>query len=146
MEIKTRDFGQVDINPEDIVTFELPIYGFEQLSKYVFLFEEDNSHIVWLQSVENPEICFIMLDANYIDLNYSSNINLSREARHILGKGDYSYWLIMVVADDFTKSTVNMKSPVVLNPTGHKAIQVILEEDYPIRYPLTRAEGAVQEC
>jgi flagellar assembly factor FliW len=41
-----------------------------------------------------------------------------------------------VIQEDIMKSTVNLKSPVAVNwGTGFGA-QVILEGDYPVRYPL----------
>ena len=38
MKIKTRDYGEIDINEDDILTFVEPIFGFEEYKKFVFLF------------------------------------------------------------------------------------------------------------
>lgn len=134
MKIETRDFGEMEIAEQDIVTFVSPIYGFEQLKEFVFLFEEENPHIVWLQSIENPSICFVMVDAMKVDPEYRPELTRATKAQ--LGEGEYLYWLIMVVSDDFQHSTVNKKSPVVLNLDGRRAAQTILDADYPIRCPL----------
>ncbi len=136
MKIYTRDFGEVDIAEEDIITFVQPIYGFETLSKYVFLYDQDNSHIVWMQSVEEKDICFILTDPAIVDAEYEPDLPLSVENQ--LGKGDYMLWLVTVIAAEFLDSTVNMKSPIVLNPAMKKGMQLILEEDFPIRCPLLK--------
>ena len=67
------------------------------------------------------------------------NPNCKNEAEKIIGLGEYEYWLIMVVKDDFRERTVNLKSPVIINLKNNKAMQIILEDDYPIRYQLFKA-------
>ena len=121
MNILTRDFGEIDVAPEDIITFSSPMFGFEDLKKYIFLFAEENTHIVWLQSVENPHICFILADPRIVEDNYAPH--LSADIRSQLGEGEYLYWLVVVV-DLQTK----------------KAVQTILEEDYPLRRPLAAGQ------
>ena len=49
-------------------------------------------------------------------------------------------WLMASIREPFSESTVNLKSPIVVNPQRHLAAQFILEEDFPIRYPLFREE------
>ena len=134
MNILTRDFGEIEVAPEDIITFVSPMFGFEEMNRYVFLFAEENTNIVWLQSVDNPHICFILADPKIVEDNY--NPRLSPEVRGALGEGDYLFWLVVVVAEDFRDSTINMKSPVVVNLHTKRAVQTILEEDYPLRRPL----------
>lgn len=135
MRIETRDFGELEIDEQDIIRLKSPIYGFEDLMEFVVLYEEENSHIVWLQSVEDSQICFVMVDPAVVDKNYK--FELPREARRLLGDDEgLLVWLIVVVAPDFKDSTVNLKSPVIINPARHCGLQAMLEEDYPIRYPL----------
>jgi len=43
-------------------------------------------------------------------------------------------------------TTANLKAPIVMNPTTHLARQVLVEQDYPIRYPLAVAQPATVEC
>lgn len=136
MKIYTRDFGEVDVAEEDIITFVQPIYGFETLSKYVFLYDQNNSHIVWLQSAEEKDICFILIDPAIVDPGYKPDLPPSIENQ--LGKGGFMLWLVTVIAAEFLDSTVNMKSPIVVNPATKRAMQLILEEDLPIRGPLLK--------
>lgn len=138
MNILTRDFGEIEVAPEDIITFASPMFGFEELNRYVFLFAEENTNIVWLQSVDNPHICFILADPKIVEDNY--NPRLSPEVRGALGEGDYLFWLVVVVAEDFRDSTINMKSPVVVNLHTKRAVQTILEEDLPLRRPLAGSQ------
>lgn len=139
MKLLTRDFGKVEIEDDDIITFVEPIYGFETLSKFVFLYDQNNSHFVWLQSAEKKEICFILTHPAIVDALYSPQLPAS--ATDQLGDGKYMLWLVTVIANDIKESTVNLKSPIVVNPQTKLAMQVILDNDLPIRCPLIKDEG-----
>ncbi len=140
MKIQTKDFGEVEIKPEDIIEFWLPIYGFEHLKKFVFLFEEENQHIAWLQSLEEPETRFILIDPAVVDSGYLPKLPENIMVK--LGEGEVFIWLVAVIAEDFSKSTVNMKSPIVVNPQTGRGVQIILDGSYPIRHPLMAGREA----
>ena len=40
MKIETRDFGEMEIDPEEVVEFLSPIYGFENLRRFVLLYDD----------------------------------------------------------------------------------------------------------
>jgi flagellar assembly factor FliW len=134
MKYQTRDFGETEIDVKQILTFNQPIYGFVD-QKYAFLQDPGvGTEIAWLQSLDQPSLCFILVDIRAVFPQYRPD--LPREATELLGRGKYDYWGIAVIKEDFTKSTVNLKSPVLINwDTGFGA-QMILEEDYPVRQPL----------
>lgn len=139
MKIMTRDFGEMEVEQEAILQFAAPIYGFENLRDYVMITDEDNPHIVWLQSVESPEICFILVDPALLGRTYAPP--LPKNLPDLLDEGEYLFWLVMVVKDDIHQSTVNLRSPIVVNPENRKAAQIVLDMDYPIRYPLIGGKG-----
>lgn len=49
---------------------------------------------------------------------------------------------IAVVPEDYKKTTVNMKCPIVINSDENLAAQVILPEKYEIRLPIYVDKGA----
>lgn len=135
MKVLTRDFGEVDVTENDIIRFEQKIFGFEEYSDYIILYDDDfNGEYAWLQSAEEPGLCFIIANSSLTVDNYSPDCK--NEAEKIIGEGNYEYWLMMVVRENLKESTVNLKSPIVINADNHKAMQIILEENYPLRYQL----------
>ena len=50
--------------------------------------------------------------------------------------GDATALVIAKVPADYKHTTVNMKSPIVVNKAQRRAIQVILPLDYPFRMPI----------
>lgn len=138
MLLKTRDFGEIEVAAEEIVSFEGRIYGFEDYREFVFLFEESvGEGIVWLQSTEEPELCFVLIDPREVVSDY--NFELPGNIGEILGEGSLEVWLVAVIKEKFENSTVNLKSPVLVNTGTMRAAQIILEENYPVKHPL-RAE------
>lgn len=138
MKILTRDFGEIETTEEGIITFDEKIYGFEEYSTFIMLYDNEfNGEYVWLQSTEEPSLCFIMANPALIP-NYKPNF--IPEAEKFLGKGNYEYWVMMVVAENIKDSTVNLKSPVIINLDTKKAMQLILEETLPVKYSLFKTE------
>ncbi len=139
MLIQTRDFGEMEIDEKDIITFVEPIFGFEDYRKYVLMeHEELNPHFVWLQSTEEPMVCFVL--ANPRELVPDYEVRLPEDTAAALGEGGTLYFVLTVIRDPYYDSTVNLKSPVVINTQTGRAMQVILEEAYPIRQPLVQKE------
>lgn len=135
MKIKTRDFGEIEISEGEIVTFCQPVFGFEGSTRYVFLHDDEvDGHFVWLQSVDEQNVRFILISPSVVSDDYRPK--LPQEIRQQLGEGEYESWLITVIPEDLRRSTVNLKSPIVVNPSSMVAAQVILDEDLPIRFPL----------
>lgn len=134
MNILTRDFGEVEINQEDVISFDEKIFGFEDYTDFIMLYDDDfNQEYVWLQSTEEPDLCFMLANPVLVP-DYKPKFK--KVAEKSLGQGELEYWLMMVVKDDIRESTLNLKSPVIVNLDNRKAMQLILEEEHPIKYYL----------
>ena len=138
---KTRDFGEREIPDSKVIIFKQPIFGFEDYTRYTMIFDEEiGEQIVWLQSLEEPELCFFLFDPSAFDDFYKPEI--TEDTEKSLGAGEYACWVVLSVKEDFNESTVNLKSPIVINTATGVAVQTILEQDYPIRHPVV--EGGNQ--
>ncbi len=137
MKISTRDFGEVEIQEENIYHFSQPIYGFEEITDYIILYDKEfGDGIAWLQSVKNPDLCFIMVDPGGLSANYLPV--LPKGSEKLLGEGECNCWVIAVIPQSVKDATVNLKSPVFMNSQNHQAAQIILDCDYPVRFPLMK--------
>ncbi|PKM74473.1 MAG: flagellar assembly protein FliW [Firmicutes bacterium HGW-Firmicutes-16] len=133
MIIKTRDFGEVDISEKDVYHFTQPLFGFEPYTDFVILNDKDiGENIIWLQSVQEQSLCFILVDPSGMSATFLPE--LPTDSEKLLGKGDCLCWAVAVVPQDFKDSSVNLKSPVFINPETHLAAQIMLENDYPVRF------------
>jgi flagellar assembly factor FliW len=135
MRYQTRDFGEIEIENGQILRFAQPIFGFDDYQEYAVLHDPDvGMELAWLQSLDEPDLCFVLISPKAVEAVYQPRFPES--LRNLIGEGEYEYWLIAVIQDDYAKSTVNLKSPVVINWKTGCGAQVILEGDYPLRRPL----------
>ncbi|MEA5010198.1 MAG: flagellar assembly protein FliW [Angelakisella sp.] len=145
MIISTRDFGNVEISSEDIIQFTQPIYGFENLNEFAILFNEEISdHFVWLQSLQDEGVCFTLANPEIVVRQYSPQ--LTDDVKKQLANEEYMFWLVVVMSTNLSECTVNLKSPIVVCPSTKIGMQVILDENLPIRYPLLGQRKENERC
>ena len=133
MKVKTRDFGEVEISESEVYHFTQPLFGFEDYTEYVIIHDEEiGEHIIWLQSLQEPGLCFILMDPSGFADAFSPELPLGSEK--LLGEGSLFCWVVAVVPQNFNDSTVNLKCPVFINSATHMGAQIMLEKDYPVRF------------
>ena len=139
--LDTKDYGLVEYEESDLLDFPDGIFGFTELKKFIplVLDENEDNTILLLQSIENPDIAFVVLNPFTLDPDY--NPILTPEELSYLGvnsENALSYYVISVLHNDYLKTTVNMKAPIVINPDRRIGMQVILSNtDYEFRKPLS---------
>ncbi|MBQ8613105.1 MAG: flagellar assembly protein FliW [Ruminiclostridium sp.] len=138
MKIDSRDFGMTEVDEKAVLEFPNGLFAFEDDRKFALLSPlGENTYPMWLQSTERKELCFIVFDPSLIDDSYGIILNESEKKILKVKDGDEIRCLaIAKVPEDFRKTTVNMKSPIVINPVTNTALQVILPLDYPFRHPI----------
>lgn len=138
IKIISRDFGETEVDEASVFDFPNGIFAFESERKFALISPlGKDTYPMWLQSVENSELCFIVFDPSLLDEGYSVVLNESEKSILKVKEGDEIRCLaIAKVPEDFKKTTVNMKSPIVINPNNNTALQVILPLDYPFRHPI----------
>ena len=103
--------------------------------------------ICWLQSIEQKSVCFIMLNPLEVRRDYApvvmQDVLIMLQA---VPEDDLDCWVLMVIGETFRKSTVNLKSPIIINHKTNLAVQVILEQDYAIRQPIFNEEAGDDVC
>ncbi len=137
MKAATRLFGEIEIDESKIITFEDGIIGFPDMKKFTLIFEEKEGRpsISWLQSMDEPEIAFPVMDPLFVCETY--NPSVEDELLKNLGtiKEDNLYVLVTVtVPQNIKELAVNLKAPIVINTDTRKASQIIVEDDLPVRY------------
>ena len=105
--------------------------------------EKKTASIMWLQSMDEQEVAFPVLHPNEIKPDYNPTVN--DEMLAPLGElnDENTYVLVTVTAAaDAKDATVNLKAPIVINTDTRKGCQIIVEDDYPVKFNLYQAVQA----
>lgn len=138
MTVKTRDFGEQNVSEDNIITFPNGIFAFEEQHRFIMLSPlGDNVFPAWLQSVDDENLCFIVFDPEQIVSDYSITADPeSLEAVESESTDKLSYLVLAVVPEEYKNTTVNLKSPIIVNSEKMLAAQTIAPENYPIKFSI----------
>ncbi|ORX24534.1 flagellar assembly protein FliW [Thermoanaerobacterium sp. PSU-2] len=140
MDIETRNFGVVSYSEEDVIHFEEGIPGFEGLKSFILLSSEEFTPFKWLQSLDDTDIAFVIIDPKAIIKDYK--IELDVETVKALDIKDLNHILvfaIVVIPDEIEKMTANLKAPIIINAENNKGMQILLDNDeYMIKHPILK--------
>ena len=147
MKADTRLFGEIDIEEEKIITLENGMIGLPEFQKFALIFDEEkgmkSSSIMWLQSMDDPQTAFPVMQPNTVKPDYNPTVN--DEVLSPLGelKEENTYVLVtLTAASDVKETSVNLKAPIVINTDTRKGCQIIVEDDYPVKYMIYDAVQA----
>lgn len=133
MKINTNYFGELEVDENEILEFEKGMLGFEELKKFVII-KDSEIFIEWLQSVEDTT-SFAIMDPFVADNNYSFELpEKIMNQLNIIDKEDVMIRTVVIIPEDITKIRTNLQAPIVINTKLKKAMQIILDDSYPIRY------------
>jgi flagellar assembly factor FliW len=137
MIIDTRDFGEVEIIDEKIIAFPDGIPGFESDNRFALLSPlGDNVYPMWLQSVDNPGSCFIVFNPYEVDEDYTLDEEQLYTELEIGEDTLVAVFALSIIPDHYADTTINLRCPIVINLVTLTGKQIILEREYPIRYPV----------
>lgn len=139
MKAKTRIFGEIEIADDKIITLEKGMIGFPDLNRFALIFDEEkqkkHNSIMWLQSMDDTDIAFPVMEPLAVKADYKPNVNEAMIAPLGQLNEENTYILVTVTVpkkvEDFS---VNLKAPLIINMDTHKGVQLIVEDDYPVKY------------
>ncbi|MGN0342165.1 MAG: flagellar assembly protein FliW [Roseburia sp.] len=149
MRVTTRIFGEIDIAEEKIIYFEHGMIGFPELKRFTLIYDSEKEgvpNISWLQSMDDPEVAFPVLDPLLVCENY--NPTVEEELLKPLGEvsEDNLYVLVTVtVPKEIENMAINLKAPIVINTDTLKASQLIVDDDLPVKYKIYEILKAAKE-
>jgi flagellar assembly factor FliW len=148
VKLLTTRFGTVEVPDKDVLFFSLGVLGFPEVRRYVMLDHDRNTPLKWLQAVDKPELAFPMVPATDLVQDYHITVSPDDLAALAMESTDelLAFVILTIPNGAPERTTANLKAPIVMNPTTHLARQVLVEQDYPIRYPLSVAQPATVEC
>ncbi len=137
MQLQTRHFGEITVNENDILYFPSGLPGFENVKKYTLLGRgEADTLFFWLQSIDDPNLAFVVTDPFSINPEYFVEVDDSEtEELQIKDTEDVLTLAIVTVPQNVKLTSANLKAPVLINLQNNRGKQIIMKnETFPVKY------------
>ena len=139
MNLQTKHFGEIQIDPQKIITFEEGIPGFEHIKKYILIPNPDSENpFQWMQAIEEPNLSFVITDPFYFKEDYEFDIpEKVVQQLEIEKTEEVVVYSIAVVPENIEDITINLRGPLVVNIEKRKGKQLLLDgEAYALKYKI----------
>jgi flagellar assembly factor FliW len=147
--LETKQFGKLSYETDSELEFPVGLPGFDQHKRFVAVHFVENEPLIYLQSLDDPELCFITMPILAIDPQYRLKVcgedlgylGLTSARQPRIG-GDVMCLSVLSVWE--TGATANLLAPIVVNLRNRKAVQAVApESDYPHQFDLMPRAAAV---
>jgi len=144
MNVQTTRFGNVQVEDDRIITFPAGLLGFSDYTRYALLQPDDEGVFFWLQSLEAPDLAFVVTDPSLWVSNYEATIRREQMQELDLEKLEDAQVFVIVNKYDRTL-TVNLQGPLVVNLQNLTAMQLVLaDKRWTTRQEIVRLDETVQ--
>jgi len=132
MKFHSTQFGTQEVDPESILTFPLGFSGFENCTRFKLFHEDKEQPMVhWLQSIDEPDVAFALVDPATFGINYE--FTLTDEEERLLQMEKVEDIAVLLIAykpqPDASSSAninANINGPIVLNTRARIGMQKVL--------------------
>lgn len=129
MKVKTTRFGELEINPSDIITFHDGLLGFDQLKKYFVVDPGDSTLILWLQSTEDEKIAFPIIEPKIFKPDYTAKLlPADLNGLELESLSSAKLYSILTIPVNVVEMSANLKAPIVINSAKKVAKQIVLAD------------------
>lgn len=129
MKIRTKPYGEIEVDEKQKLYFPEGIIGFEGICDY-FLIDSKEGPFYWLQSAQHAELAFLLINPRLFLDDYKLQVrNSDIQLLKPEADDDLLDFAIVTVPEDPEKISANLMGPVVVNRKTRVGMQVISEND-----------------
>ena len=143
MEIESTRFGQLTVDDDRIITLPRGLLGFPNHTRFALIQTGQENYFFWLQSVDEPNLAFVVTDPSIFFKDY--DVPIREETQADLQLGDPQHAQVFVICNKVEEwLTGNLLGPIVVNAQNRVAQQVVLtEKKWTTRQPLLRLQAEI---
>lgn len=140
MEVPTTRFGMIDVAEDRVITFDKGLLGFPGRTRYCLLEPGDDACFFWLQSMEQPDLAFVVTDPSFFVRDYT--VPIREEQASSLGLTKFEDAQVFVIVNKVgDQLTGNLQGPVVIDTVSRSGDQFVLaDKRWTTREPLVRVQ------
>jgi flagellar assembly factor FliW len=124
--LDTRQFGTIDYSDDTTLQFPCGMPAFEQHTRFLLIEKDTFAPFLFLQSVIDGQVSFLVLPVTRIDPGYQAVIE--PEEMELLGIADASPPLVTLAVVTLTPGgppTANLVAPILIHMSNRRGIQSI---------------------
>ncbi len=127
MNVETTRFGGVEVDEHRVINFPVGLLGFAAYTSYALLQPHDDGAFFWLQSVEAPELAFVVTEPGLWVPEYEVPIRREQMDGLALERPDDAQ--VFVIVNKYGRTlTANLQGPLVINVGNRRGMQLVLAE------------------
>lgn len=128
MQIQTKTMGTVEIDDAQKILFPEGLFGFEDMKEFALL-DSETKPFYYLQSIQESQLAFLVVDPFIFCQNYEVDIPDSNLAKiRIESPNEILIFSIITAPKDGGEITANLQGPVIINKKARMAMQVISDD------------------
>ena len=126
--VYTSRFGEIEVDEKKIVHFKEGIPAFENEHEFVILPYEEDSPYYFMQSLQSPDLAFLLTIPFLFFNDYSFEIDDAtiKELDIKDSENVFYYTMVTIPNGSIRYMTANLVAPIVLNGANMQAKQVVL--------------------
>jgi len=137
IKVKTKPFGEIEVNELQIIDFPEGILGFDFIKKFIIMDAEDEgSPFKWMQAFDEKDLAFVIIRP--LDFMDEYELVIPQNDLETLKSEDIEELLtfaIVTIPEDPKKMTANLQGPIIINPAKRIGKQAIsLSDRYTVRH------------
>jgi len=127
--VKTSRFGEIEVDPDKLITMTSSFLGFPDERLFVLLPHGENSPFYWLQSTTNPDLAFLVVQPGLITSEYQPDIpEMIYDELQVPRDSEVEYMVTLTIPPGKPEEmTANLLGPVAYNAEKRLARQVVLD-------------------
>lgn len=133
--VHSTRFGDLTVPAETIINFPSGLVGFPSSQKFIMI--DHKPPFSWLQSVDNPNLAFVVVDGFEFGEQYKLKPPVGDKDCDFNEEDEYAILVIVTVRPDASQTTANLKAPLFVNVRNRRGVQVIYDDQrFQTRHPL----------
>ena len=129
MLIQTSRFGEIEVEENQIISLPSGLVGFSEDRRFVIREDDAAAPFLWLQSVDNNGLAFVMIEPHVSISNYE--LELTQEHLNKLDAKnieELKVFVLVTMAKEMKDVTINLQGPLLFNPEKRLGLQFIIPD------------------
>lgn len=127
MLVRTTRFGTVEIPDNRVISFPKGLLGFQSQKQFCLLEPGNDSAFLWLQSLDEPSLAFVVTDPSMFYKDYEVPIKPEQmQELELQQLSDAQVFVIVNKVDQVL--TGNLQGPLVINTLTRQGEQIVLAD------------------